>query len=69
MRTFILLAIDHRKPIPELANMIAGRAYTIDGVTDAVELKQEELTPEQLQAQGFSLEELALGFGREVERS
>lgn len=35
MRTIVSLVIDHKKPIPELANLIAQRAYTIDGVDDA----------------------------------
>lgn len=69
MKSYVLLEITHDKPLPALASMIAGRAYTISGVTDAVELKQQELTPEQLEAQGFSLGELALGIGREVTRS
>lgn len=35
MRTIVSLVIDHKKPIPELAQKIAQRAYTIDGVDDA----------------------------------
>lgn len=35
MKTIITLVIDHKKPIPELANLIAQRAYTLPGVDDA----------------------------------
>lgn len=35
MRTIVSLVIDHKKPIPELANLIAQRAYTLPGVDDA----------------------------------
>ena len=33
--TTILLVVQHRKPIPDLLEFVEGRAYTIDGVTDA----------------------------------
>jgi hypothetical protein len=33
--TYVTLEIIHDKPIEQLAEMVAGRAYTIDGVTDA----------------------------------
>lgn len=62
MRTLIILEIDHKKPIPYLANMIAGRAYTIDGVTNAEPFKSPTLTPDRLQEQGFTLAEIALGM-------
>lgn len=32
--TYILLKIDHSKPLPDLPDMIAGRAYTLDKVED-----------------------------------
>ena len=35
MRTTIVLVIDHKKPIPNLPDLVAQRAYTIDGVQDA----------------------------------
>ena len=35
MRTTVVLVIDHKKPIPDLANLAAQRVYTIDGVADA----------------------------------
>lgn len=34
MRTIVSLVIDHKKPIPELAEKVAQRAYTLDGVSD-----------------------------------
>lgn len=35
MQTTIVLVIDHKKPIPDLAKLVELRAYTIDGVQDA----------------------------------
>ena len=68
MKTMIVIEVDHRKEIPHLAEMVAGRAYTIDGVTNAeVASTVSELSPEQLQAMGFSLEEISLG-AQEVAR-
>jgi hypothetical protein len=32
MKTVIVLVIDHPKPIPNLAQLVAARAWTIDGV-------------------------------------
>lgn len=61
MKTLIILEVDHRKPIPWLANMVAGRAYTIDGVTNAEVFKSPTLSTEQLQDQGFTLAEISLG--------
>lgn len=61
MRTLVILEIDHRKPIPALANMIAGRAYTIDGVTNAEPFKSPLLGANELQDAGFTLEEIRLG--------
>lgn len=68
MKTLVILEVDHRKPIPYLANMVAGRAYTIDGVTNAEVFKLPSLTPSQLQNEGFTLAEISLASG-EVERS
>lgn len=31
-KTYVLLEIEHRKPIPDLTDFVAGRAYTLDGV-------------------------------------
>lgn len=67
MRTLVIIEVDHRKPIPALANMVAGRAYTIDGVTNAEVLKSPSLTLSELQEQGFTLAEISLG-SHEVSR-
>jgi hypothetical protein len=61
VRTVIVLEIDHRKPIPALANLIAGRAYTIDGVTNAEPYKLRALTYDELNGIGFTEAEIALG--------
>jgi hypothetical protein len=34
MKTLITLEIEHRKPIESLADLVAGRAYTLDNVTN-----------------------------------
>ena len=43
MKTQILLTIDHKKPISDLLDKVAGRAYTLAGVDDVT----AELLPEQ----------------------
>lgn len=35
MKTFVLVEVTHSKPIDNLAALIAGRAWTIDGVEGA----------------------------------
>lgn len=64
MKTLITIEVEHSKPIPQLASMIAGRAYTIDGVKDANVLPVAPLA--DLMAQGFSPSEIALGLAEVV---
>lgn len=68
MKTIVVIEVEHRKALPHLGDMIAGRAYTIDGVTNAELMKFRGLSAEELQGLGFSLEEICLGSA-EVERS
>lgn len=68
MKSYITIEIDHRKPIPGLANMIAGRAYTIDGVTNAEAVTERDAGVLELRSQGFTPQEIALGSA-EVVRS
>jgi len=68
MKTLVILEIEHAKPLPALANMIAGRAYTIDGVTDAHLVESPTGRADNLQQQGFTLAEISLGAG-EVHRT
>lgn len=72
MKTIVILEITHDKDIPALGDMIAGRAYTMAGVTNAECVKDMAalpvMSPERLQAMGFSLEEISLG-SQDVERS
>lgn len=65
MKSIVILEITHRKPITALSNMIAGRAYSIDGVTDAqvVKLALEDERPDMAK---FTLRELSLGAGEVV---
>lgn len=60
MKTLVTIEIEHSKPIPQLASMICGRAYTIDGVKDANVLPAAPM--QELMALGFSPAELALGL-------
>jgi hypothetical protein len=61
MKTVIVLEIEHRKPIPQLANMIAGRAWSIAGVSGAELLPVNGGTDRDLRDQGFTAGEIALG--------
>jgi hypothetical protein len=67
MKTICIIEVEHSKPIPHLAEMIAGRAWSMDGVTRAEVVKQN-LTPDQLHSEGFTLAEISLGQG-EVHRT
>lgn len=46
MITTIILRVETDKPVPDLLDKVAGRAYTIDGVNDvtATVLDVEQLT-------------------------
>lgn len=35
MKTLVVIEIEHKKPLQNLAEMVAQRAYTLDGVEDA----------------------------------
>lgn len=68
MRTVVCIEVEHDKPIPALANLIAGRAWTIGGVTAAEVMVPETYSATQgaevnrLQRQGFTMSEIALGL-------
>lgn len=66
-RTLVIIEVEHRRPIPKLANLIAGRAWSIDGVIRA-EVAPSGLHPAQLQEEGFTLSEISLG-AEEVHRT
>ena len=36
VKTLIVIEVEHKKPLPHLAEMIAQRAYAMDGVDNAV---------------------------------
>lgn len=60
MKTYILIEVEHVKDVPNLADKIAQRAYTIDGVRDASGHVQSAEVQELVRA-GFSLAEISLG--------
>ena len=66
MKTVITLEIEHSKPIPHLADMVAGRAWSIDGVRHAE--VAGEAGRVALPALGSTREEMDLGR-REVVRA
>jgi hypothetical protein len=66
MKSLIIIEVIHRKPITNLAQMVAGRTYNIEGVINAEPLVSPFLTPDQLQREGFTLAELALAHGEVV---
>lgn len=81
MKTFITLEIDHSKPLPVLPEMVAGRAYSIQGVSDVAIVEVNGIAPPQLKPQGrpnpvvselekagFTADEIRLGV-TEVERT
>lgn len=68
LTTRVVIEVTHLKEIPELANMIAGRAWSIGGVTKA-EVVSNGNAVADLEAQGFTLQEIALGAEGEVHRS
>ena len=50
MITTVMLRIEHKKPVPDLLDKIAGRAYTIDGVDDVTaSLEGEEVDGKAMQ--------------------
>lgn len=59
MRSVIVIEIEHKQPIPHLADMVAGRAWSINGVSRAEVVQQR--TPQELEAMGFTMAEIALG--------
>lgn len=64
MKTLITIEVTHEKPLSGLADKVANRAWSVDGVTRA-----EVVTPAQKKDEdGFTIAELALGSG-EVHRS
>lgn len=68
MKTLVILEIEHARPIRELANLIAGRAWSIQGVRKAEVVTSPSMSSEQLQDAGFTLAEISLGAA-EVVRS
>ena len=72
MKSLVVIEVEHSRDIHAIGEMIAGRAYTISGVTSAEIVKESValpvVSPERLQAMGFTLEEISLG-SQDVERS
>lgn len=63
MKTIVTIEVEHDRPIPEIANMVAGRAWSINGVRRAEVVPAEivEVCVIDLSAAGFTRDEIALG--------
>ena len=48
MKTYILLSLEHKKPIPELCDLIAGRIYTMDNIEKNGECAARILTEQEV---------------------
>lgn len=57
MKTRVTVEIEHDRPLPHFAEMLAGRAWTMPGVKHAEVVPPEHYTD----SQGFTAAELALG--------
>lgn len=71
MKTVITIEVHHDRPIQHLADMVAGRAWNINGVNRAEVVPAEVvgLSVKELQAAGFTSAEIALGCTDVVRRS
>jgi hypothetical protein len=67
MKTLVIIEVDHSQPITALANLIAGRAYTISGVSNAEVVSAPSMSTDVLKEAGFTLAEIRLGM-QEVAR-
>lgn len=60
MKTLVVVEVHHDRDLPDLANKIAGRAYTLDGVRNAEAWVHKD-TVAELERAGFTLAEISLG--------
>jgi hypothetical protein len=58
--TYLIVEVKHDKDLPLLPDMVAGRAYTIDGVRDAAAWVSND-EAQELRRAGFTLQEISLG--------
>ncbi len=64
--TRVTIEVIHTKPLPHLAEMIAGRAWSIDGVKGSEVIHN---LSEELLSQGFTLQELSIAAEGEIHRT
>jgi hypothetical protein len=60
MKTIVIVEVIHTHPIPDLADKIAGRTWTLDGVRYATAMVDEKTVADLEQV--FSPAEIALGL-------
>lgn len=66
MKTIVCIEVEHDRPIPKLENLIAGRAWSIDGVKAAEVMRPDAPGERRLRDMGFSHDEIRLGMGEVV---
>lgn len=67
MKTILLVEVEHKLPIADLPEKVAGRAYTLDGVQNAEVVDVVSLRAAMAlwkDANGFTAAELAMAAGR-----
>lgn len=68
MKSIIVIEVEHDTPVPNLAGLVAGQAFTISGVCGCRELRSDpRQAVQELRDAGFTFDEIALGM-REVAR-
>ena len=63
MKTIITLEVEHFKPIPALWDLVAGRAYTIDGVSNVTVVVEVEV-PKNSEPQRLAVVSLGLELSK-----
>lgn len=58
MKTIVIIEVEHRKPIAELEEKVAQRAYTIDGVSHTVVMRLQPVPFDPLKSYAEASEAL-----------
>ena len=49
VKTYLLLSLEHSKPIPDLSDLVAGRIYTMDSIEKNGECAARILTEQEVE--------------------
>ena len=58
MKTYLLISLEHSKPIPDLSDLVAGRIYTMDSIEKNGECAARILTVDEVRMLGVDAEYL-----------